>query len=62
MGEMSPKEHVKVPFTLVQLISMKSANYFKTDENNIPWLSNWLIVSFSDSEPCNPKIASHFFN
>ena len=32
----------------------------KPDKSNISWLSNWLIVSFSSPEPCNPKIASQF--
>ena len=38
--------------------SLSNFSNFKT--YNISWLSNWLIVSFSGSEPCNPKIASHF--
>ena len=61
---MSPKVHDKDSFTLVLLISIKSVyttilqilQSFKPDKNNISWLSNWLIVSFSDSEPYNPKL------
>ena len=33
----------------------------KPDENNISWISNWIKVSFSGSEPCNPKTDTHFF-
>ena len=64
MGEMFLKVHAKDSFTLVRLISIKSVytkilqllQSFKPDKNNISWLSNWLIVSFSGSEPCNPKL------
>ena len=64
MDEMSSKVHDKDSFTLVQLISIKSVyttilqilQSFKTGKTNITWLSNWLIVSLSDSEPCNPKL------
>ena len=66
MYEMSSKVHAKVSFKLVRLISIKSVQVFqilqilKPDKNNVSQLSNWLIVSFSPSEPCNPKIISHF--
>ena len=64
MGEMPPKVHRKDSFTPVRLLFIKSVytkilqllQIFKPDKDNISWLSNWLIVSFSGSKPCNPKL------
>ena len=66
MGEMFLKVHAKDSFTLVRLISIKSVytkirqllQSCKPDKNNISWLSNRLIVSFSGSESCNPNLVT----